>query len=369
MILNRISILNFKNLRQVETCFSPNINCLIGNNGEGKTNLLDAIYYLSFCRSSNNPADAQLITHDEEFFSIEGQYTHDDASTETVNCSLKRGHNKVCRRNRKAYRRLSEHIGLIPLVLVTPQDSLLVEAAADERRRFMDVVISQYDPAYIVALGNYNKALQQRNAMLRAETEPDLSLIELWEEEMAQYGSAVYAKRNAFISEFTPCFQHIYDIISGGREKIDLSYVSHGLRGDLLDVIRSGRDKDRAVGFSLHGIHRDDIDLRLGGYNIKREGSQGQHKTLVLSMKLAQFDFLRRTRSGTTPLLLLDDIFDKLDAGRVEKIVSLVASDAFGQIFITDTNRTHLDNILSSTSEGYKLFHVENGALSVQSEV
>ncbi len=364
MILNKISIINYKNLHQVDVEFSPNINCFIGHNGEGKTNLLDAIYYLSFCRSSNNPIDTQLISHDRDFFSLEGRYTHDSEGTETVSCGLKRGHKKIFKRNNKAYKRLSEHIGLIPLILVTPQDALLVESGSEERRHFMDVVISQYDRTYIEALANYNKALLQRNAMLRAESEPDMSLMEIWEMEMARNGELVYQKRNNFISEFIPYFQRIYREISNGRETVEINYLSHCQRDDLIEVIRRYRHKDLAVGYSLHGIHRDDLELLLDDYNIKREGSQGQNKTLVLSMKLAQFEFLRRTVSCTTPLLLLDDIFDKLDAQRVEKIIALVASDVYGQIFITDTNRDHLDHILGSSESGYSLFHVENGTIS-----
>ncbi len=365
MILNKISILNYKNLRQVEAEFSPDINCFTGLNGEGKTNLLDAVYYLSFCRSSNNSVDRQLILHGEEFFAIEGQYSRDGEGSETINCSMKLGHRKICRRNKKAYKRVSEHIGLVPLILVTPQDALLVESGSDERRRFMDIVISQYDPIYLDSLSNYANALKQRNALLKQEGSPDPALMELWEDQMAQHGEVIYRKRDKFITELVPYFQKIYETISSGKEQITLNYTSDCQRGALKEVISRDRNKDIAVGHSLHGVHRDDLDLLLDGYNMKREGSQGQHKTLVLSMKLAQFEFLRRTVSSTTPLLLLDDIFDKLDAQRVEKIISIVASDTYGQIFITDTNRTHIDHILSSSRSGYKLFHVENGTLTL----
>ncbi len=364
MVLDSISIFNYKNLREVKLDFSPNINCLIGHNGEGKTNLLDAIYYLSFCRSSSNPIDSQLAFHGEELFSLEGRYTLDDGSTEVVSCGFRRGHRKVVKLGGKAYKRLSEHIGKIPLILVTPGDSLLVEAGSEERRRFMDIVISQYDPMYLEALSSYNKALSQRNALLRSDAEPDVALLEILENEMAKSGEVVYEKRSSFITEFIPYFQRIYEVISSGRETISVNYVSHAQRGDLLKTIRENRKKDIAVGYSLHGIHRDDLDLLLDNYNIKREGSQGQNKTLVLSMKLAQFEFLRRTVSRTTPLLLLDDIFDKLDAQRVEKIIALVASESYGQIFITDTNRDHIDNILSSSKSDYSLFHVEKGEVN-----
>jgi DNA replication and repair protein RecF len=364
MVLDKISIINYKNIQHVETQFSPKINCLIGHNGEGKTNLLDAIYYLSFCRSSNNPIDSKLIKHNEDFLMIDGYYSHDNASDVQISVSLKRGRKKIFKRNGKAYKRLSEHIGYIPLVLVTPKDSMLVDNGGDERRNFMNLVISQYDHAYIEALTNYNKAMQQRNSLLKTEGTIDLDLMEILENEMARNGEKIYEKRKIFIEEFISFFQRIYSYISGGKESVDINYVSHCQRGRLIDVIQRDRNKDIAVGFSLHGIHRDNLELMLDGYSMRYEGSQGQNKTLVLSMKLAQFEFLKRTITQTTPLLLLDDIFDKLDAERVEKIVSLVSGDDYGQIFITDTNRDHLDRILANSKNGYSLFMVENGTIN-----
>ncbi len=364
MVLDRISIINYRNIKHAEVEFSHKINCFIGHNGEGKTNLLDAVYYLSFCRSSINPVDSQLIRHDEEFMMIEGSYSHNDDVKEVISCGVKRGHKKSFKRNQKAYKRLSEHIGLIPVVMVTPHDTILVEGGSEERRKFMDIVISQYDHSYMEALLNYNKAWQQRNALLKMENEPDPSLMDIWEQEMARNGEVINQKRTNFIKEFIPYFQRIYNLISGGKEQVELNYLSHCQRGPLLEVIRRDRHKDRAVGYSLHGVHKDDIELMIGGYSMKREGSQGQNKTLVLSMKLAQFEFLRRTITQTTPLLLLDDIFDKLDASRVEKIVKLVSGDEYGQIFITDTNRDHLDQILSSSPYGYSLFTVTDGDMS-----
>jgi DNA replication and repair protein RecF len=228
----------------------------------------------------------------------------------------------------------------------------------------MDVVISQYDNTYMDALNNYNKALQQRNALLKMEDEPDVSLLDIWEHEMAEQGTLIYQKRDDFVNKLVPVFQEIYRKISGDRETVSLRYVSHGQRGDLYDVISRDRFKDRAVGYSLHGVHRDDLEMLIGDYQMKREGSQGQNKTFVLALKLAQFDFLKRTASGTTPLLLLDDIFDKLDADRVEQIVNLVSSNNYGQIFITDTNRDHLDRILKHSNNVYKIFSVENGEIT-----
>jgi len=397
MILEKLSLINYKNITEATLELSPKINCFIGQNGVGKTNVLDAIYYLSFCHSANNPIDSQVIRHGEEFFMIEGLYrseklevrgeripqdsennlqqdisltTHPSPLTSnlSVSCGMKRGQKKHFKRNKKEYKRLSEHIGLIPIVVVSPSDTLLIEGGSEERRRLMDMVISQYDSTYIEALNRYNKALQQRNTMLKAEEEPDIDVISIWEEQMASAGEHIYKCRDAFVKEMVPIFQRYYETISGNQEKVALNYISHCQRGPLLEVIQRDRFKDRAVGYSLHGVHRDDLEFMLGDHLMKREGSQGQNKTFVISLKLAQFDFLKRTNSKTTPLLLLDDIFDKLDAGRVEQIVNLVAGDEFGQIFITDTNRDHLDQILSASSHDYRIFHVDNGDINRKSQ-
>lgn len=361
MILKKISILNFKNIREASLELSPKMNCLIGHNGVGKTNFLDALFYLSFCKSSLNPVDSQIMTHDSDFFMVEGLYEDESGKQTDVYCGMKRGTKKHFKRDKKEYKRLSQHIGLIPLIMASPGDSSIISGGSEERRRFMDIVISQYDSVYIDALSAYNKALLQRNALLKMENEPDAALLDIWEEEMARNGEVVYAKRRAFVEEFVPVFQKIYAVISGGKERVSLTYISHCQRGPLLDVIRRDRFKDRAVGYSLHGVHRDELEMMLDGYMMKREGSQGQNKTYVLSLKLAQFDFLCRTASKTTPLLLLDDIFDKLDAQRVEQIVKLVSGDGFGQIFVTDTNRDHLDRILHNGCFDYKLFYVDDG--------
>ena len=361
MILKKISILNFKNIREASLELSPKMNCLIGHNGVGKTNFLDALFYLSFCKSSLNPVDSQIMTHDSDFFMVEGLYEDESGKQTDVYCGMKRGTKKHFKRDKKEYKRLSQHIGLIPLIMASPGDSSIISGGSEERRRFMDIVISQYDSVYIDALSAYNKALLQRNALLKMENEPDAALLDIWEEEMARNGEVVYAKRRAFVEEFVPVFQKIYAVISGGKERVSLTYVSHCQRGPLLDVIRRDRFKDRAVGYSLHGVHRDELEMMLDGYMMKREGSQGQNKTYVLSLKLAQFDFLCRTASKTTPLLLLDDIFDKLDAQRVEQIVKLVSGDGFGQIFVTDTNRDHLDRILHNGCFDYRLFYVDDG--------
>ena len=333
MILERLSIINYKNIQEATLQLSPNINCFIGHNGAGKTNVLDAVYFLSFCHSAQTTQDSLVIRHDQDFFMLEGEY-----EAFTIHCGMKRGTKKVFRRDKKAYQRLSEHIGLIPIVLVSPADIQLIEGSSEERRRLMDVVISQLDRSYIDSLNRYNKALQQRNAMLKMEDrEPDPDILSLWEEQMAREGEVIYQKRQDFVEQLIPLFQEYYETISGGHEQVSLKYTSHCQRGPLLEVIQRDRFKDRAVGYSLHGIHRDDLEIMLDGHPMRREGSQGQQKTFVIALKLAQFEFLKRTNAQTTPLLLLDDIFDKLDAQRVEQIIQLVASDQFGQIFITDT--------------------------------
>lgn len=364
MILKRISILNYKNLEQVELNFSSKMNCFIGQNGMGKTNLLDAVYYLSFCKSTTNPIDSQNVRHDQEFFVIQGFYATDGGEPEEVYCGLKRRQKKQFKRNKKEYTRLSDHIGFIPLVLVSPADAELIAGGSEERRRFMDVVISQYDKEYLEALIRYNKALAQRNTLLKADQEPDDELMSVWEEMMAASGAIVYKKRCDFIAEFIPIFQSFYSYISQDKEKVNLTYESHAAEGSLSDLLRGSRQRDRIMGYSLKGIHKDDLVMQLGDFPIKREGSQGQNKTYLIALKLSQFDFLRRTGSNTTPLLLLDDIFDKLDASRVEQIVKLVAGDSFGQIFMTDTNREHLDQILKKVEGEYKVFGVEDGAVT-----
>ena len=347
MVLRQLSILNYKNILQADLTFSTKMNCFIGQNGEGKTNLLDAIYFLSLCKSATGGTDSLCIQHEADFSVLQGHYEHEDGTGEEIYLGMKRGVKKQLKRNKKPYARLAEHIGLIPLVMVSPLDAMLIAGGSEERRRFMDVIISQTDRRYMDALMNYNKALQQRNALLKTEdSEPDADLLALWEEEMARYGQVVYEARARYVEAFTPIFQQIYAHVSREREQVGLTYVSHAQRGPL-----------------LHGVHKDDLEMTLGGFPIKREGSQGQNKTYLIALKLAQFDFLKRTGSKTTPLLLLDDIFDKLDAERVEQIVRLVSGDNFGQIFITDTNRDHLDQILARVNSDYRLFHVSQGRI------
>ncbi len=363
MKLNHISILNYKNISQADLHFSEKLNCFFGLNGMGKTNLLDAIYFLSFCKSSLNPIDSQNMMHDQDFFMIQGFYEQLDGTAEEIYCGMKRRSKKQFKRNKKEYSRLSDHIGFIPLVMVSPADSDLISGGSEERRKFMDVVISQYDKEYLNTLIKYNKALAQRNTLLKNTEVVDEELFSIWEDMLAQTGAIIYEKRANFINEFVPIFQSIYSYISQNQEEVELIYNSHAAEGNLMETIQASRQRDLIMGYSLKGIHKDELSMHLGGFPIKREGSQGQNKTYLIALKLAQFDFLKRTGSSV-PLLLLDDIFDKLDASRVEQIVKLVAGENFGQIFITDTNREHLDQILYKVGSDYKMFEVVQGVIT-----
>lgn len=361
MHLTNLSIINFKNIRTAELTFSPGVNCFFGKNGEGKTNLLDAIYYLSFCKSHSNPIDSQNITHDAEFFVLQALYKEGEVQEE-IYCGMKRKQRKIFKRNKKEYERLSEHIGRIPLVLISPADEELIREGSDERRRFMDMVISQYDHAYMDALMSYNKALQQRNALLKTDAVRDESLWSLYEEMMATDAEVIFRKRTTFIEEFTPVFETFYQKISGGKEHIRLKYASHLSAGNLAKKLYDCRQRDEILGYTTAGIHKDDLFMELDGYPIKRVGSQGQNKSYLIALKLAQFDFLKKAGKNT-PILLLDDLFDKLDANRVERIINLVSGKEFGQIFITDTNRENPDHLLQRTGEEYRIFYVENGQI------
>lgn len=368
MILKKLSIINYKNILQTTLELSPKINCFIGDNGMGKTNILDSVYYLSFCKSHSSIPDSQIIRHEADFFVIEGLYENNDRQEqreEQIYCGMKRGTRKHFKRNKKEYKRLAQHIGLIPLIIISPSDNNIVDGGSEIRRKMIDIVISQYQPEYLDALIRYNTALQQRNALLKMEEEPDEALMELWEEEMAREGEKVFWARTDFIERLTPVFADIYKRVSDSKEEVEIKYISHCQRGALIDVIRRDRAKDRAVGYSLHGIHRDDLEMTINGFPLRREGSQGQTKTFVISLKLAQFDFLRETAGNTLPILLLDDIFDKLDAKRVEQIVRIVSEKNYGQIFITDTNRDHLDEILKHSDHDYKIFNVTDGNVDI----
>ncbi|NLO72393.1 MAG: DNA replication/repair protein RecF [Porphyromonadaceae bacterium] len=363
MRLNSISILNYKNISQADLNFPAKINCFVGNNGMGKTNLLDAIYYLSFCKSHSNSIDSQIIKHDTDFLMIQGKYEL-RGNEEDIYCGIKRRQKKNFKRNKKEYQRLSDHIGLIPLVLISPYDDGLIAEGSDERRKFMDGVISQYNNQYLSALIQYNNALKQRNALLKDETMTDTALFEIWEEQMATHGDYIYGERKKFVERFIPLFKENYSFISDDKEKVDLVYKSQLHDADLAEKLSKNRERDRIIGFSMNGIHKDDLEMSLAGYPMKRVGSQGQNKSFLISLKLAQFSFLKETQ-GINPILLLDDIFDKLDEERVTKIIELVAGNDFGQIFISDTNSSHWEEILPKIKQSSAIFKVVDGEIKL----
>ena len=360
MKLEHLSIVNYKNIHEAETDFSARVNCLVGNNGMGKTNLLDAIYYLSFCKSLNALPDRQIVRHGEDYFMLQGQYEL-NGQPEDIRCGYTTQGRKSFKRGGKEYKRLSNHIGLLPVVTLTPADSALIQGGSEERRRLMDQIISQFDKTYLDALIRYNDALQQRNTLLKQDPPClDMALYEVWEQQMDHYGSIIYAARRRFVTEFEPVFQEFYRQIAQDQEQVSLTYTSHFERGSLLPLLDEVRNRDLALGYTTRGIHKDELVMQLGDCLMKQTGSQGQNKTFLVGLKLAQFDYLCR-QGLTTPILLLDDIFDRLDSQRMEQIIRLVASDRFGQIFITDTNREYLDRIIEKVSGDYKLFTVENG--------
>lgn len=359
MHLQNISLINFKNYSQVELEFSARINCFVGNNGVGKTNILDAIHYLSLTKSFFNSIDSQNIKYNEDFFVIQGAFIKDDTQ-ENIYCSSKRNKKKQFKRNKKEYQRLADHIGLLPVVMISPADTNLIVGGSDERRKFINTVISQYDRNYLNDLIQYNKALAQRNKLLKdfarsGRFEPES--LELWDEQLIPLSEKIYAKRMDFIEKLVPVFQKYYDSIASGNESVGLVYHSHHHDGNFRSVFRDAIDKDRILQYTTMGIHKDDLVLELDDYQIKRVGSQGQQKTYLVALKFAKYEFIRDV-SGFEPILLLDDIFDKFDASRVTQIIHLVSENQFGQIFITDTHQSRLEKILSELSADFRLFRI-----------
>ncbi len=351
--------------------FSPKLNCFVGLNGQGKTNVLDAIYLLSFTKSAYTSQDSLNITHGEEMAMVQGVYRGNrliDGQTEeslTISCGLKRGVKKQFRKEKKDYPRLLDHIGLIPLVMVSPADHQLIEEGSDERRRFMDVVIGQRNRKYLDCLTNYNALLKQRNALLKqyadAPNPPD-DLLEVLEWQMVEPAEYIFKARTDFFKEFEPYFQEVYKVISGSAETPALHYISQLQNRELREAYIKTRQRDLILGWTSQGPHKDDLDMRLGEWPLKQVGSQGQQRTFVLAMKLAQALYLADI-TGEAPILLLDDIFDRLDSERVERIVAMVQGEQFGQIFITDTDRQHLTEIIQPGPDA-KIFHVENGQIA-----
>lgn len=360
MRLNRIDILNFKNIPQAALELSAGVNCLLGANGMGKSNLLEAIHFLCLARPMQSIPESALIRHGEEMLMVKGQFEMDPGTTSEVSVGIVKGKGKSLRHNGKEYPRMSEHIGRYPIVTVAPRDSEIVSGSGEERRKLMDMVISQADPIYLSHLIRYTCSLESRNRMLRAGVRDDL-LFESVEGGLCEAAAAIHAARREWVKAISPDFKRYYSAISGDAETASLAYRSVLNDASLADVLKETRAKDVVLGYTSKGVHRDDLETKLDDWSMRRLGSQGQVKTFTIALRLAIFDYLRRAK-GVTPLLLLDDIFDKLDSSRVGRIMELVSrADNFSQIFITDTNREHLDEILASISGDHLLLGVDNG--------
>ena len=366
MTLQSLNILNYRNIREASLEFAPKLNCFVGLNGQGKTNVLDAIYLLSFAKSAFTTQDSLNITHGEEMALVQGIYNDGMSKASplndgmmTISCGLRKGVKKQFRKDKKDYPRLIDHIGLIPLVMISPSDQQLIDEGSDERRRFMDVVISQLDRKYLDCLTKYNALLKQRNALLKQyadSPEPPHDLLEVLEWQMVEPAEYIFKARTEFFEHFEPYFAKVYNDIAG-EEAPRLKYISQLQDRDLREAYVKTRQRDLILGWTSQGIHKDDLEMNLGDYPLKQVGSQGQQRTFVLAMKLAQALYIGK------PILLLDDIFDRLDSERVERIVEMVQGDDFGQIFITDTDRQHLTDILKP-NENAKIFHVVNGQIA-----
>lgn len=357
MYLQKLSLTNYKNLTHEVFDFKEKINCFVGNNGVGKTNVLDAIYYLSFAKSYFNSVAIQNIRHGEEFFMIEGLYLA-NGREEVVLCSLKKGQKKSVKINGKAYDKFSEHIGKFPLVIISPADRDLIVEGSETRRKFIDSVISQQDTSYLKILINYNKILTQRNALLKffaANRTFDAVSLEVYNEQLVEYGTIIYKARKEFLKVFIPIFNARYKTISEGKEEVDLVYKSQLIDQDFSSLLEESLVKDKMLQYTVSGVHKDDLVFSIQDYPIKKFGSQGQQKSYLIALKLAQFDFIKK-QSNIVPILLLDDIFDKLDEGRVAQLISLVNQDQFGQLFITDTNAERTEEVVKRINKSYRMF-------------
>ncbi len=358
MYLKKLVLINFKNIAQAEITLSERLNCFVGDNGAGKTNVLDAVYYLSMSKSALSMTDGQSVRHGEDFFVVEGTYAGDSGSNDTVNCSFLRRSGKVLKLNGKEYDRMADHVGRFPVVMVSPQDSVLITDAAEERRRYLNAFLSQLDRDYLASLMRYNAVLAERNRFLKSSS--DEQMLQIYDMQLADHAARIYERRRDIIERMRPLVAEFYRQLSGDREQVEIEYRSELASASMGELLLASRERDIVNGFTTSGVHRDDMSLRIGGYPLRKYGSQGQQKSFLMSLKLAQYRILAEV-CGERPLLLLDDLFDKLDTSRVENLLALVAGDDFGQIFITDCNRSRLETILSRAGEKYALFTVEGG--------
>lgn len=360
MILKTLSLLNYKNFDSQTFQFDSKINCFVGPNGVGKTNVLDAIYHLSFGKSYFNPVSSQNIKHNADFFVIDGLYNKDERD-EKIIVALKKGQKKTLKRNGKLYNRFSDHIGFLPLVIISPADRDLITEGSDTRRKFIDGVISQGDKAYLNYLLKYNKVISQRNALLKyfaLNATFNADTLEIYNHQLTKLGSKIFEKRDAFLKEFIPVFKERYKVISNNNEEVNLIYKSDLFKDSLNNLLVKTLNKDRALQFTSVGVHKDDLSFEIEQYPIKKFGSQGQQKSFLIALKLAQFDFIK-SHSGVNPILLLDDIFDKLDEQRVSQIITLVENENFGQLFITDTHPERTEQIIKNAHQTYQIFNLD----------
>lgn len=357
--------MNFRNYEQLEVECSERINCFTGLNGSGKTNLLEAIHYLALCKSFLNPSDSMNIRFDAPFFVIQGVFTKEDGTEDTIYCGVKKGQKKVFRKNGKDYERLSDHIGLIPLVVVNPSDGVLITAGSEERRRFMDAVISQYDHQYLDQLIAYNRVLSQRNSLLKqmGKGGGDAGTLEILDLQLAQHGVQLFEKRKLFIAKIQPVFHTFYSLLAGGNEEVEIEYNSVLHTKSFEQTLKDALQKDMALEYTSTGIHRDDLELKINGHSLKKSGSQGQQKTFLISLKLAEYRLLDQA-TGRKPLLLLDDIHDKLDADRVYRLMEMVCGPDFGQLFITDTGAGRMHVLFKGRGLPYKMYEVNQGSVA-----
>jgi DNA replication and repair protein RecF len=359
MILKTLSLINYKNFESQTFTFDAKINCFVGQNGIGKTNVLDAIYHLSLGKSYFNPIAMQNIKHNEDFFVIDGVFDK-EGRQEKINVSLKKGQKKIIKRNGKVYEKFSDHIGFIPLVIISPADRDLIIEGSDTRRKFIDSVISQSNKTYLNNIISYNKVLAQRNALLKyfaLNNTFNSQTLDIYNEQLQSYGNDIFKTREEFLKAFIPIFQLRYKAISNGNEDVNLSYKSDLFDGELMTLLKTNLNKDKALHYTSVGIHKDDLNFEIETYPIKKFGSQGQQKSFLIALKLAQFDFVKQ-QSGVTPILLLDDIFDKLDEQRVAQIICLVDDEHFGQIFISDTHPERTENVVKQIHQSYKIFRL-----------
>jgi DNA replication and repair protein RecF len=359
MFLKKLTLTNFKNYELNELEFSSKINCFVGNNGVGKTNILDAIHYLSITKSFFNNIDSISIRHGEDYFMLQGTFVR-NGEEDQIYCAFQKQKQKLFKINGKEYQKLSDHVGRYPVVMISPADSSLISEGSEERRKFLNKIISQYSAEYLDSVLKYSKALQQRNKLLKdfkSSGRFDSELLTIWDSQLVKYGKFIFKERDMLVNELIPVFQEYYSLISSGKEKVKLKYRSHLNEGDYAEALHDSVDKDRYLEYTTVGVHKDDLILEMNDYAVKSLGSQGQQKSYLVALKLAKFDYIKK-KAACSPVLLLDDIFDKFDADRVEQIIRLVGNSRFGQIFITDTHQNRLQDILLSHSTDYKLFKI-----------